>query len=517
MPIICLVIVSCLSWSGEARPRLKVSDPFLPPHDALPYQYRGIALWQIEAFVWNFAIGEGKTGLTKVCSTFNIQNHAKINLPKDDPDHVYACNFTFPRAYDLVDHLIIPLTDPERHEEAIQNLPEGVNLSIPKPTRNISMAELLNPKGFPDGPDIFMTWSWEAPVIELVTSLRQHAEAVYLDLGRTRPEDVVFWICAFVLNEHQVDDELNWDLSMAPFRLGLSYAKSAIMLLNDINYGRVLTAWNYYEIMVCYILSKRLAPIGSGVWTGGAKEIADGIWGDPSAEHKVKYLTEFNISLGVPDYRTGATDEDLKMIMGLIETTQIGVDGLTNRIRSMIATALSYYSLQKVVDAKDLLSQHAVHNYLAPSWDSLELSRLFGAASKFMSLLAKPHYTPMCSADVPLGVSMHLFDGQEVSRKRHLLHQTEVTIQCPNGDNSVFISSCQCSPPSPGDAESACLWSTPRPRGVKQSCWPEHETGKLDCLDQTPLPPVQPGYCGDGCSGQDIGDLLCSSWSILVG
>jgi len=515
MRVISIVIGTCVVWLGEARLRTKSPAPFLPPNDALPYAHRGIKLWQVEAFVQSYAIGAGSTVLRKVCDKFNSENSYQQQLPQDDADYVYPCNPDTPQAYDMVDHLIVPLTDPDRY--SAKDAPHSVNWTLPAPTLNISLAELLNPEGFPDGVDIFMTWSWEAGIEELAQSLRSHAEAVYLDVNKSRPEDVVFWICAFVLNEHQVDDELSGDLSMAPFRLGLGYAKHAIMLLNADNYGRVLTAWNYFEVLVCYILSTDLRPIGSGVWHGKSGENIQGIWSDDSSEAKAKYLDEFDISLGVPDYRTGATDSDLQMILELIGTTQLGVDGLTNRIKNMIAKALTNYALQKLVDSADLMLQPAVQNSMLRSWGATEdsLSALVAQKQQFTNVLMHPVVTPSCLADVPVGMDVRLLDNTVVPRNFQLTHQTPVTIQCANG-NSIFISSCECDPKQWSPFHSTCTWSTPRPLG-EQSCWPEHATGDMDCHDHLPLPPVTDGYCsGAFCTARDLIDLLCIEPELIV-
>merc|ERR1711957_1157834 len=135
------------------------------------------------------------------------------------------------------------------------------------------------------------------------------------------------------------------------------------------------------------------------------------------------------------------------MILELIGTTQLGVDGLTNRIKNMIAKALTNYALQKLVDSTNLMLQPAVQSSMLRSWGATEdsLSALVAQRQQFMKVLMHPVVTPSCLADVPVGMDVRLLDNTVVPRNFQLMHQTPVTIQCANG-NSIFLSSCQCDP-----------------------------------------------------------------------
>ena len=54
------------------------------------------------------------------------------------------------------------------------------------------------------------------------------------DLGKESPDDVVFWVCAFALNQHRAADEVGSSPERGPFNAALAKARwGAVMVLDD--------------------------------------------------------------------------------------------------------------------------------------------------------------------------------------------------------------------------------------------------------------------------------------------
>ena len=75
------------------------------------------------------------------------------------------------------------------------------------------------------------------------------------DLDKESPDDVVFWICLFALNQHQAAMEVGSSPELGPFNAALAKARwGAVMVLDEFAqpFKRV---WWYVLLLVALMLS----------------------------------------------------------------------------------------------------------------------------------------------------------------------------------------------------------------------------------------------------------------------
>ena len=189
--------------------------------EVVPYSRRGLSLRQIRAV----ATGTLDSGwLQSVCDAFNAANQADIEAGTKFAmkTNLYAYNTEF----------VQPLTDSDAAARA--HIPAEVleAARVPGvPQHKCCFSQLLNPDGVEV--DVFISHYWAHDFARTVQALCHYAEAVYKGLGKESPEDVVFWICLFALNQHQAEKEVGRSPELGPFNAALAKARYGAAMVLD--------------------------------------------------------------------------------------------------------------------------------------------------------------------------------------------------------------------------------------------------------------------------------------------
>ena len=160
----------------------------------------------------------GSGWLWSLCDNFNTKNKediqagAKFQLELNL--YMYAYNEPFVQA----------LTHP--NAAARTNIPAELleAASVPAaPEFVCCFSQLLNPHGLEV--DVFVSHFWDHPFARTVQALSCFAETVYKDPGKESPDDVVFWVCLFALNQHQAAEEVGSSPECGSFTAALAKAR----------------------------------------------------------------------------------------------------------------------------------------------------------------------------------------------------------------------------------------------------------------------------------------------------
>ena len=187
----------------------------------VPYARRGHSLKQLKAV----ERGLRDTGwLQARCDEFNHEHAEEIRNGKK--------NKMEPNLYAIDRFLVKPTTSAGAN--AREGIPEAVlqDAEIPaKPAADCCFSQLLNPDGLEV--DYFVSHWWGHPFERTVQALSNFAETVYKDLGKNSPDDVVFWICLFALNQHQAEEEVGSTPEEGPFNAALAKARHGAVMVLD--------------------------------------------------------------------------------------------------------------------------------------------------------------------------------------------------------------------------------------------------------------------------------------------
>lgn len=215
---------------------------------ALPHSWRGLQLRQLRKLHEQFVA----TGwLLKQCECFNIANEMAIN---NRTVYNKFCNL-----YALNEFLITPVTGTDAGFRS--NIPanELAEAGIPHaPESTSSFAQLLNPEGVKVvkfvshywGHDFNDTMQALGMIAEdaCMVSKESRAASGGVAIEKKRPEDVVFWICLFCLNQHELLQEMGSCPYAAPFNIALSHATQGAVMILDHDVQALRRIWCLYEV-----------------------------------------------------------------------------------------------------------------------------------------------------------------------------------------------------------------------------------------------------------------------------
>ena len=161
-----------------------------------------------------------RTGwLSARCESFNAENaHAIANRTKFKQNtNLYALD-TF---------VVTPMSKPgmcgAREHDEQQTIAEARGIS--------SFSQLVNPFGL--FVHCFVSHFWGHNFTSTVTALELWADANY-DKLTSEKEALVFWICLFALNQHDVAEEVGENPQQGPFNAALAQATGgAVMVLDE--------------------------------------------------------------------------------------------------------------------------------------------------------------------------------------------------------------------------------------------------------------------------------------------
>mmetsp|Transcript_14636 Transcript_14636/g.17312 ORF Transcript_14636/g.17312 Transcript_14636/m.17312 type:complete len:604 (+) Transcript_14636:50-1861(+) len=205
---------------------------------AVPHARRGISLKQLKAVHAGLL---GTKWLSSRCKEFNLDHQAEIlneglhNLD-ENPD-LYSMDKLF----------VMQTTSCEA--KARDTIPKEVlnAADVPGvPEANCSFAQLLNPEGL--DVDYFVSHFWGHPFEQTMKALTKFSEGVYEDIGKDNPDDIVFWICLFAVNQHQKAKEVGASLEHAPFNVALAKANHGAVMVLDGQAKPMQRIWCLHEV-----------------------------------------------------------------------------------------------------------------------------------------------------------------------------------------------------------------------------------------------------------------------------
>ena len=178
-----------------------------------------------------------KTGwLSAQCQAFNAKNAQAIaNGTK------FRQN---PNLYALDAFVVTPMSKPgtckARENDKLQTIAEARGMS--------SFSELVNPCGLMV--HCFVSHFWGHDFSSTVTALDLWAKANYDSHDRMTSEkqSLVFWICLFALNQHNVAEEVGENPREGPFNAALAQATGGAVMVLDEEIRPFSRLWCLFEI-----------------------------------------------------------------------------------------------------------------------------------------------------------------------------------------------------------------------------------------------------------------------------
>ena len=187
---------------------------------AVPYAQRGLTLQQLKVISSKVVMDWVK----KQCDKFNKANDIAADRTFKMEANLYA-----------LDKLLVRATtsfDPGSRANIPAEVLGAVGIpSVPK--HDCCFSQVLNPNGL--AVDVFVSHFWGHPFERTVYALTNFAATVYKELGKDSPDDVVFWVCLFALNQHQAAEEVGSSPETGPFNIALAKARwGAVMVLDEL-------------------------------------------------------------------------------------------------------------------------------------------------------------------------------------------------------------------------------------------------------------------------------------------
>ena len=215
----------------------KLPDFVLCP-GTIPHSLRGMALGQLQHLETLFV----KSGwLAAKCESFNTENAQAI-----------ANGTRFkqgPNLYALDTFVVTPMTKPgpsEAREVDRQNtIAEAAGMS--------SFSELVNPFGLIV--HCFVSHFWGHDFRSTVTALELWAAEHYQTMTSEK-ESLVFWICLFALNQHNVAEEVGENPQQGPFNAALAQATGGAVMVLDEQINPFKRIWCLFEISRLKVLQR---------------------------------------------------------------------------------------------------------------------------------------------------------------------------------------------------------------------------------------------------------------------
>eukprot|EP00435_Cladocopium_sp_Y103_P030084 s165_g7.t1 len=202
----------------------------VPRPRAVPHSLRGMALGQLQHLEALFV----KTGwLVAQCEAFNTDNaDALANGTK------FRQN---PNLYALDTFVVTPMSKPgictARENDKLRTIAEA--------NRKSSFSELVNPFGLLV--HCFVSHFWGHDFGSTVTALELWAEANYQRMTSEK-QSLVYWICLFALNQHNVAEEVGENPRHGPFNAALAQASAGAVMVLDEEIRPFSRIWCLFEI-----------------------------------------------------------------------------------------------------------------------------------------------------------------------------------------------------------------------------------------------------------------------------
>lgn len=202
----------------------------------VPYSRRGLSLKQlkqIEAAVLD------TDWLPRLCREFNELNDQEIRAKTkfEMQPNLYAMNAFLVQA--------TTSEDPSAREKIPKEILRMAEIPGVPPA-DCCFAQLLNPEGL--DVDFFVSHYWGHAFSRTVQALTNFAEEVYESISKSSPDEVVFWICLFSLNQHRAAEEVGATPEEGPFNAALAKARHGAVMVLDRRTEPITRIWCLFEV-----------------------------------------------------------------------------------------------------------------------------------------------------------------------------------------------------------------------------------------------------------------------------
>ena len=128
--------------------------------------------------------------------------------------------------------------------------------TVPPAYDETSFAELLNPHGL--FVHCFVSHFWGHLFSKTLRALRLWADENYRKAHIEQSQSVVFWVCLFALNQHEVAEEVGDKPMQGPFNAALAQAEYGAVLVLDEQINPFKRIWCLFEVFRLHVLQKPL-------------------------------------------------------------------------------------------------------------------------------------------------------------------------------------------------------------------------------------------------------------------
>lgn len=199
--------------------------------ETIPHALRGIKFSQLEQ-VEHVFLSSG--WLKERCNEWNSTKKAAIEAGRErqQKENLHALNRFVVSALTKVG------ASPARDRADMFGIPQAGSES--------SYSELLNPTG------VVVHWlvshAWDHSFRMTMQALRKWAHIKYRMARAKSPQDVVFWICLFSLNQHRPTEEVGPDPEAGPFNAVVQQAKHGAVMVVDQQLAPFKRIWCLFEV-----------------------------------------------------------------------------------------------------------------------------------------------------------------------------------------------------------------------------------------------------------------------------
>ncbi|CAK9046130.1 unnamed protein product [Durusdinium trenchii] len=147
-----------------------------------------------------------------------------------------------PNLYALDTFVVTPMSKPGTCAAREQD----VHQTIPCATGASSFSELVNPNGL--YVHCFVSHFWGHLFSSTLKALDIWAQDNFQKMQSAQAESLVFWICLFALNQHDVAEEVGENPRQSPFNAALAQAKGGGVMVLDEDVNPFKRVWCLFEI-----------------------------------------------------------------------------------------------------------------------------------------------------------------------------------------------------------------------------------------------------------------------------
>eukprot|EP00927_Polykrikos_kofoidii_P003370 TRINITY_DN11337_c0_g1_i1.p1 TRINITY_DN11337_c0_g1~~TRINITY_DN11337_c0_g1_i1.p1 ORF type:complete len:753 (-),score=77.35 TRINITY_DN11337_c0_g1_i1:28-2169(-) len=204
---------------------------------AVPYSRRGMYLHQLKSLC-EHVVDSG--WLTERCICENATNAAGLQDEKTFhmEENLYALDRFFIRP--------VTSTDARLRIHVQPSILAELRISVPR--YECCYSQLVNPDGIIV--NLFVSHFWGHPLVRTVDALEKYVSQISridaVEAGQ--PEEISFWICAFALNQHCVENELGSSPETAPFNVAIAKATIGVAMVMDASAEPLRRIWCLFEV-----------------------------------------------------------------------------------------------------------------------------------------------------------------------------------------------------------------------------------------------------------------------------